>query len=133
VATCGKLERCPACGGGVWWKQNFNVGPFVADAASTTITVLQEVLEERSDQNAKWGEQNHPDGTSAARFAFDAVVAKRSCQSKAAAGTVTWVDILDEEIYEAYEQEEWEKQRPELVQAAAVLVAWIECGDRRNR
>lgn len=133
VVTCAKLQRCPACNGGVWWNQEFNVGPFIADAKSTTLAVLQEVMEERGRQDSKWGEQNHPDGTNAQRYAWDASVAKEVCRAKADAGTVTWVDVLDEEIFEAYEQEDWTLIREELLQAAAVLVAWVESGDRNHR
>lgn len=36
---------------------------------SETESVLAEVLAERARQDAKWGEQNHPNGTGAYGFA----------------------------------------------------------------
>lgn len=75
--------------------------------------VLSEVRAERGRQDAKWGEQNHND--------------------------FVWGAILGEEVGEAQQQALWlhfEKGegdvRGELIQAAAVIVAWIECIDRRG-
>lgn len=96
--------------------------------------VLAEVAAERARQDAKWGEQNHPDGT-ARNGRSDrelADVSRRLCQSAAAAGMVTWRDILDEEMREAFAEDDPAKLRAELVQVAAVAVAWIEAIDRRE-
>ena len=72
------------------------------------------ILRERRDQDDKWGEQNHP--------------------------PLHWLAILTEEVGElAKEVNEhyWREQRDtltklraELVQVAAVAVAWLECLDR---
>jgi len=45
---------------------------------------------------------------------------------------VTWRDILYEEVLEAYVETDWSALRAELVQVAAVAVAWIEHLDRRG-
>jgi hypothetical protein len=46
-------------------------------------------------------------------------------------GTTTWKHILREEFLEAMAEEDPEQLREELVQVAAVAVAWIEAIDRR--
>jgi NTP pyrophosphatase (non-canonical NTP hydrolase) len=75
---------------------------------------LGDVSNERARQDAKWGEQNHDDGT--------------------------WGLILGEEFGEtceaalavAFGNADPNRVREELVQVAAVAVAWIECIDRRT-
>jgi NTP pyrophosphatase (non-canonical NTP hydrolase) len=83
----------------------------------TTDRVLQEVLAERIRQDSKWGEQNCHD--------FE------------------WVSIMTEEVGESAQaaneanfksgktRGDFSHLRAELVQVAAVAVAWIECIDRR--
>ena len=84
----------------------------------TTPKILAEIQDERSRQDAKWGVQNSHD--------FE------------------WVSILAEEFGEAAQQAneanfttgryrgDFSNLRYELVQVAAVAVAWIECIDRRG-
>ena len=97
--------------------------------------VLQDILLERFNQFRKWGEQNHP--------SFPAEVlndpeswrkmeewARRICDSAAKQGVLTWMDILTEEIHEAYAAKDNAKLREELIQVAAVAVAWIDSLDR---
>jgi hypothetical protein len=50
---------------------------------------------------------------------------------RAAEKTLKWVDILEEEVAEAAAESDPAKLRAELVQVAAVAVAWIEAIDRR--
>ena len=74
--------------------------------------VLDLVRTERMQQDSKWGEQNHPD--------------------------LYWLGILMEEVGEAsraiIEGRGWEEKRDnELIQVAAVAVAWIEAIRRRPR
>lgn len=94
------------------------------------LVVLHEVFGERRNQLAKWGEQSHPDGTSA-EFAADAIAARKLCEAAAALDRLTWLHILLEEVAEAAAETEWPELRAELVQVAAVAAAWIEDGDRR--
>lgn len=105
-----------------------------AAAMERQIKVLNEIRIERSKQDTKWGEQNHPDGTMRyGHMELQAVLnAKRSCEVLAAAGKLTWRDILGEEIAEAYAEKDPANLRAELVQVAAVAVAWIEAIDRRT-
>lgn len=92
--------------------------------------VLAEIAIERRAQDAKWGEQNHPDGTSRALAHF-ATKRRMACQRAAGEGRVTWRHILDEEIAEVSAEEDPAKLRAELVQVAAVATAWAEAIDRR--
>ena len=98
--------------------------------------VLGEVRNERVRQDAKWGEQNHPDGTCAGPNG--AVIAKQHadaarsvCDQMAKIGKLTWAHILTEELMEAYAETDESKLRKELIQTAAVAVSWIEAIDRR--
>lgn len=103
--------------------------------------ILADVNFERLQQDAKWGEQNHPDGTgprvqitqnAAAPAGVLAGLAREECQRAAADGTVTWMHILREEVAEALAADHPGLLRMELVQVAAVCVAWIEAIDRRS-
>lgn len=97
----------------------------------TTETVLAEIEHERDRQDVVWGEQNHPNGTGMSPFdAPWAKAAKAICQAAASAGKVTWRDILNEEVRESFAESDPVKLRAELVQVAAVCVAWIESIDR---
>lgn len=67
------------------------------------------IANERSRQDAKWGEQNHPD--------------------------LYWLGILTEEVGElakAIIEEDHEHAVEELVQVTAVGVAWLESIERRD-
>ena len=74
------------------------------------MNVYQEIQEERTTQDVKWGEQNH--------------------------GDLYWLGILVEEVgelsKEIIEMGDNGQLRGELVQCAAVAVAWLEALDRRN-
>jgi NTP pyrophosphatase (non-canonical NTP hydrolase) len=79
-----------------------------------TTLILGEVAEERISQDAKWGEQNHLD--------------------------FVWCAILGEEVGEVanailegtFSDAPLAHVRDELVQVAAVAVAWVEAIDRRR-
>ena len=108
--------------------------------------VLAEVDAERRAQDAKWGEQNHPDGTGdqallpylptsepsgRATYGTLAYRARQECDARHRAGTGTFADILLEEVGEALAEDDPARLRAELVQVAAVAVAWAEAIDRR--
>lgn len=93
--------------------------------------VLPEIADERELQDEKWGEQNHPDGTGPGYHA-QAHLARIRCKRAARLGLVTYKDILEEEVYEAFAETDPVKLRAELVQVAAVTVAWIEKLDRER-
>ena len=71
---------------------------------------LDLIMLERVAQDAKWGRQNHDD--------------------------YIWLAILMEEVGEAaqaiLQEQGAERVREELVQSAAVIVAWLEAMDRRH-
>jgi hypothetical protein len=110
-----------------------------------TLEVLSEVAEERERQNAKWGEQNHPNGTGADQIMWPAVAvktksygaianaAKAATDTAAEYGAVTYADILVEEVLEALAEEDPAKLRAELVQVAAVATQWVEAIDRGTK
>ena len=101
-------------------------------------TVL-DVLAERERQNVIWGEQNHPDGSGPDRidnrtllpWRYLTVWARETCQAAAADGTVTWLDIAREEVFEAFAEDDPAQLRTELIQASAVFLQWAEAIDRR--
>lgn len=94
--------------------------------------VLEEVAAERIRQNAKWGEQNHPDGTGQPHAAHKPYRARKDCESAFEEGRGTWRHILIEEVAEAEAESDVWRLREELIQVAAVAVAWIEAIDRRH-
>jgi hypothetical protein len=95
--------------------------------------VLDALLQERARQDFKWGEQNHPDGTESSELAkVQADQFRMECDSAASVGKLTWKHILLEEVYEAFAESDPKKLRTELVQSAAVIMAWIEAIDRRS-
>ena len=96
------------------------------------VAILDEIAAERLRQEEKWGEQNHPDGTQK-KWAVIADGMRSKCQSKAAKGELTWRDIFEEVIWEAYGETDPALLRAELVQSAAVLVNWIGAIDRRKK
>jgi hypothetical protein len=80
------------------------------------IFIVSQILNERSAQDEKWGEQNH--------------------------NPVEWMSILMEEVGEASKEaienhlnpdtKILDKYRNEMIQVAAVALAMIECLDRDN-
>lgn len=118
----------------------------------TSAGVVSEVAEERARQDEKWGEQNHPDGWTAP-FALmmeqgldvrdDALateladIFRARADALAEQGIITWADILLEEVFEALGEagapvRDPSRLRGELIQVAAVAVAWVEAIDRRQ-
>lgn len=71
---------------------------------------LQDVMEERARQDAKWGVQNHAD--------------------------IYWLGILMEEVGEAAKEIIEDDRRVyvmhEVTQICAVALAWLECMARRD-
>lgn len=103
---------------------------------------IEAVLEERARQDIKWGPQNHPSGTrDDARLLRDtslptygtlAYRAKQATDEHARRGDVTYADIFVEEVFEALSCDHPDELRKELVQVAAVAVAWIEAINRNE-
>lgn len=97
----------------------------------TRAQVFEAVNDERDRQEAKWGPQTHPSGTSS-EYTWIADAYRDACDQAAQAGRVTWHDIFLEEVFEALAEEDSAKLEIELVQAIAVAVNWVE-DLRRNR
>jgi len=93
--------------------------------------IAAEVILEREAQDAKWGEQNHPDGTGDDLDRLRADLAREATDSAAQEGRLTWKHILKEEFYEALAESDPARLRKELIQVAAVAVGWVEAIDRR--
>ncbi len=87
------------------------------------MTVLNEITYERCNQDAKWGKQHHPNGTGSDKQKALANRARMLCERHDQEGTKTWTDILLEEVSEALAESD---PRAELIQVAAVAVAWVE-------
>lgn len=111
---------------------------------SALMAAINDVIRERVAQHATWGRQDHPDGTGPdliltdlphfqghARADHLEAWAKARCQ--AAEGGDTYERILTEEWAEAITSDDPGRLRRELVQVAAVAVAWIEKLDRETR
>lgn len=103
-----------------------------------TEKVLAEVAAERHRQDAKWGQQNHPDlssdsdlGLAVRTYAAEADDWKDVNAERVYADALSWDGILLEEVFEALAESNPAKLRAELVQVAAVAAAWIEAIDRR--
>ncbi|MEY9961525.1 hypothetical protein [Streptacidiphilus sp. MAP5-52] len=96
------------------------VGPFA-----------EEVDIERQRQLGLWGDQRHPDGTGGAFLVSMAETLRTECREAAERGEVTWRQILMEELAEAFAETDRAKLTVELVQAAAVIAAWISDLNRR--
>lgn len=107
-------------------------------------SVLREIAAERVRQDAKWGEQNHPDGTGWARdwrkdgswndlcYAGQEGGELERTARRILQGGASWAAILMEEVGEALEAGDPVALRAELVQIASVAVAWVEAIDRRE-
>ncbi|GLZ77095.1 hypothetical protein Afil01_19020 [Actinorhabdospora filicis] len=103
----------------------------MTDSAPRT-AALADVRAERARQDELWGEQNHVDGTGMKRHQ-EALEATRDITDRSAeVGTLTWAEILSEEVAEALAEHDPVKLRAELIQVAAVAVAWVEAIDRRT-
>lgn len=103
-----------------------------------TSDVLDEVHMERINQDDARGEQNLPDGTGpASQFMGVPVDKVRELMQNVVnlaeqAGQSSWLPVLLEEVFEAAAEADVPALRAELVQVAAVAVAWVEALDRRT-
>ena len=121
-----------------------------------TAPVITDVIQERIRQDLKWGEpKRQPDGTGPERRPLRGIAvahedfhggdpldpaqatakqleefAKDAINKSARIGSVTFAEILLEEVFEALAESDRAKLRAELVQVAAVAVKWVEVLDR---
>lgn len=103
----------------------------------TQLEILRQITAERTRQDTKFGPSpNHPDIRRQQTGVLDAAIAKAATDAAARDGTLTFEHILTEEVAEAYEAAhnlDTDALREELVQVAAVAVAWIEAIDARPK
>ena len=92
--------------------------------------VFDDVAAEREAQVAQWGDQQLPFGTGSAQDQLLARAYRDTTQKHDADGTVTWRDVLLEEVFEAMAESDPGKLRDELVQVLAVGTKMIEDIDR---
>ena len=94
------------------------------------LEVLDEVAAERRRQDELWGEQNHVNGTGPAwsHRTLNPNLLKALWDAR----IHTWAVILAEEVAEALDEIDDEPLREELIQVAAVAVAWVEAIDRKG-
>lgn len=99
-----------------------------------TARVLDEVEAERYRQEARWGEQNHPDVVSGMVYLISpGDHFKVITEDRADRGRCSYADILLEEVAEAIDEAlagDKAKLRTELIQVAAVATKWVEKLDR---
>ena len=84
-----------------------------------------EVLLERERQDSMYGRPLYKNGTGSE---LDALLLARA-RSEIKTLPVTWKLVLNEEVREAFAEKDPKKIRAELVQVAAVALAWIESLD----
>lgn len=95
--------------------------------------VMRMIRDERRAQMRKWGEQNHPDGTSSGMAGLIADQWKRVCDTKHRNDEDNWATIAAEEFFECMAETDEDKLLEEVVQNAAVFAAWAEDIVRRRR
>lgn len=105
-----------------------------------TVVVLAEISAERARQDALWGVQNLPMGTGPNTAPLLPVVNihagvlekifRTYADVRAQEGTLTFADVLLEEVFEALAADNLEDVREELVQVAALAVKGVEMLDR---
>lgn len=98
------------------------------------LPVLEDVQAERMRQITKWGVQHREDDTGGeiGYWAAQAEFAREACQAAESRGGAPWRMVLAEEFYEALAESDPAALRAELVQIAAVCVAWVEDIDSRT-
>lgn len=95
-------------------------------------SITDEIQDELDRQDARWGEQNHPDGTGLSEDSQIAERAKALNDYFVERDTLTWRDILWEEVAEAFAEKDEDRLREELIQVAAVASNWVKAIDRRR-
>lgn len=116
----------------------------------TQSKAIRDLIEERRKQDEKWGVQNHPDFYSWVGGVMDGETSReagrRRCRAlgipteeeareallkSAQRNNTNWAQILLEEVSEAISADP-DAIRDELIQVAAVAIAWVECLDRQE-
>ena len=97
-----------------------------------TSEVLVGIHTERRKQDARWGLQDHPNGTGCLGDRARANAARDAADLHVQLNQLTFRDILHEEVQEAFAESDEDKLEEELLQVAAVATLWIEAIRRRR-
>lgn len=118
--------------------------------AARRMALMGEVVAELRRQDEKWGEQHHRDGSgpgfgrdvlrdllrfsdSRASSMADAARTRADHYAELRGGNaLEWEQILTEEFFEAIEENDPQALRTELIQVAAVAMAWVYDIDSRE-
>jgi len=93
---------------------------------SNHIAMMAAVRKERQQQLERWGVQRHPHGTGSELAKVLQAQWKEICDANHEAGKDDWLTIAGEEFMEAASETDLRKLFDEVVQNAAVFVAWGE-------
>ncbi len=94
--------------------------------------MLDLVKEEMERNLARWGEQNHRDGTCPKAYYRNLTDCRYFNQEAVKRGDLTWKLILEEEVLEAFCESDPQRLQEELIQVAAVALQWAEAIKRRK-
>jgi hypothetical protein len=95
------------------------------------LRILAEVQAEMKRQIDLWGVQSHPSGTGYAGSGDALAFARDNFEKCTKNNMLTWHEILEEEVHEAYAETDLSKLRTELIQVAAVALSWVRDIDGR--
>lgn len=101
--------------------------------AKGLLRIFQTILDERRRQDDTHGFFDYQDGTGRFDQKERAEYAKRFCDLLAHNGTVTWGDLLSEEVAEVMAESDAALLRTELIQVAALAIKWIQAIDQRGQ
>lgn len=88
--------------------------------------LLQEMLAERDRQAGRFPAQRLPLGTGREHWHRLATHMKDAIRRSVEDGTLTWADVLREEMYEVLAETDPQRIRKELIQLAAVALRVVE-------
>jgi hypothetical protein len=120
--------------------------PLAGRFRATEEAIFQQVADERRRQDAKWGQQSHPNGSGPDGLILGSTevnldlrtgeelanIFRARCDRNHRNGCGDWIDILLEEIFEAFAESDPARLRTELIQCMAVIEAWVEDIDRKS-
>lgn len=92
---------------------------------------VADVINERLRQERLFPDQHLPLGTDSTYWGIVEQAAKDDCYMGAVNGSLTWADVLREEVYEALATTEVEDTRREMIEVAAVALRIVEDIDSR--
>ena len=103
--------------------------------------IIEEILKEKQRQISLWGVQNHNIvdnnyylNNIRIRYGLPTEEqAKYSCNQHTENKTLTWGDIIVEELAEALNAKTPEEMKEELIQCGAVIVSMIESLERNGK